>query len=347
MIFNMDADPRNANWLRSMRWKIPAQTLPELLAYLGAEDLPIDEQVKAVESFMKSVSAEGAPEFLKQQTRELFELMKQLRELTTSDAKQKYDSWIREHFSCARSSSEDSKPSTYSYVRQSGQLVKIPTDITDFERGVLALVQDAQRIIDKLDRNFTLIFKPISDDDSILYPELEIRIDDVLVTSLILQPKDEKSREVCWRYYDLPTCTESFEKKFTFRDFPLSIVMIAAAAASVTREHSFITDKHRYSPAIDEYVRFAHGVYGYAEDAPDKQTQELCDEVVNFMTDAYYLSRLQMESEPDWLDGPDDDEVCSKDGECKQQCSYCEDLRHEEGTCGRDCFYCGDERRNK
>lgn len=70
MVFNIDADPANADWLRGKEWNIPAETLQDLFSFLGVLESPKDEQVKVLENFMKTPTYQPSPLLLKKQAEE-------------------------------------------------------------------------------------------------------------------------------------------------------------------------------------------------------------------------------------------------------------------------------------
>lgn len=71
---NIDADPNNADWLRSMSWDIwtgdpprLVKTAADFLKVLGVDGAPMDAQREAVQKFMKLPAARPMPAELKRE----------------------------------------------------------------------------------------------------------------------------------------------------------------------------------------------------------------------------------------------------------------------------------------
>lgn len=65
MVFNIDSDPINRNWLHWKAWNVPCSDLGELMEFLGIVGKPVADQVRMLrrlDSFY-----ENAPELLRDQ----------------------------------------------------------------------------------------------------------------------------------------------------------------------------------------------------------------------------------------------------------------------------------------
>ncbi len=71
MIFNVDNDPINRNWIHWKTWNVPCSTLGELMEFLGIMGKPENEQARTLhrlEAFYKK-----APEILRDEVRAFLE----------------------------------------------------------------------------------------------------------------------------------------------------------------------------------------------------------------------------------------------------------------------------------
>lgn len=71
MVFNIDEDPINANWLRWKDWQVGCKDLPELFELLGVTNAPRRVKVRYLERLMNYL--DSAPKLLQEQAQAFLE----------------------------------------------------------------------------------------------------------------------------------------------------------------------------------------------------------------------------------------------------------------------------------